>query len=1078
MKKHFPRCFSGICAVFLLMSVGLVGCKPTDKNNNVITTTNDADTQTTFVNNGDETTNQGETTITNNEGDSMTTTKSGATTTTKIVNSVTTTTTKKQDVYIPPFSVPNGEAIGISKLQTDSRFNPLGIDDKTPVFSWIIDSTRRGEKQTAYRVGVSSSREKLNGGNFDVWDSGKVTSSDTSITYGAVNGSGGKKAAALKAQTQYYWTVYAWNKNGVENRSSEIGNFETALFGDFGKQNKWITAKKDAKANETAGRLFRKQFTLSQPIENVSKARLYSTAVGNQVMYLNGKRASDDYFAPGFTKFTALLYYQTYDVTSLIQSGDNTVAAEVGQGWFNSGAISSNYGSSNVALKAKLIITYKNGQQQVIDTDSSWEGTMSGATLSNRFYDGQAVDGREYIQGWSENNCTSLKWLPAVASDTLATPVGAIGTTFVAEQTEPVRNIATLKPISQEDKGNLRFSRLYTFGQNIAGTVRIKAKAKTGVKMSVKYCEFLTNGTITGDEYLNGRNGTDSYIFRGDADGETITFDLVYHGFQYILISNNNTEKSLRSEPIEILSVEALVLSADLEKTYTFDSSNQDINQYVQNVFWSLRGNFMSTITDCPTRERNSWAGDAQIISGTAPYFLDSYGYFRNFQTLTRLSALGDGGFTEILPEASHNNAASSDKQHLPAGWTDSAIIIPWQMYHQYGDIHIIEDNYSTMKNYINCLVSKRVYKNGDEVPYFIVDPTDVRLDGGSVYGDWLSYNAGYANPAYYEKTYGDSKESGPRPISLAETDTAYLAHCCNLLSQMAIILGEKSDADYYHKLYQRFAKAWRTNFVAKDGFTCTSNGRSVKNADGSYTYIPGQGWITSYAIGLNFHLFENEEMEKKAAAKLANLLKTYEYKQIVGFQGIDCLYYALSNNGQFDTALKVLENDEPPSVLYMVKQGATTVWENYLGPKTGGTESRNHFVFGAPAGWLFKTVLGITHGYENQNVGYTHFFLEPHHSSASDTTLTWVKGSYTAETGTIKSEWSLSSDRKTFTYKCTVPANTSATLSLPISNNNATITESGKAANTATGVKFIEIKDGRAYYEITSGTYEFVVKN
>lgn len=975
------------------------------------------------------------------------------------------------NTYIPSITVAPKQQITITKLQTDSRNDPTGIDETAPVLSWIIESTRRGAKQTAYRVGVSSSSENLIAGIFDVWDSGKVTSSDTSITYGAVGGLAATSAKALQARTRYYWTVYAWNENSVENRSTQIGTFETALFGDFGSNNYWISAQKPTSATvaDTAGRLFRKQFTLSQAKEKVVKARLYSTAAGNQIMYVNGERASDDYFAPGKSKYTKMFYYQTYDVTELLQEGDNTIGAEVGQGWYNAGAVAANYGS-NVALKAKLVVTYQDGTEQVINTDSSWKGTMQGATLSNSFYDGQAVDGREYINGWAENNNASSKWQSVTASSTHTTAHGSAGSIFVAENMEPVRNVLTLTPSTYEQKSAT--SRLYTFDQNFAGTVRITAKAKAGVTMTLKYSEFLTNGTITGSEY-NGHNGIDKYTFRGDANGETVTFDLVYHGFQYLLVSNESTGGTLATEPIEILSVEGLVLSSDQEETATFDSSNDTIDQYVQNVLWSLRSNFISTITDCPTREKNTWTGDAQIISGTAAYYADVYNLYRNFQLMTQHSAFGDGGLPEIVPEATKNNASTSETRFvaMPAGWTDSAVIITWQMYNQYGNVNIINDNYATMKNFVDCLVRQRTYQSGDEIPYFVIDPTDLRVDGGQ-YGDWLSKSNGNANASYYEKTYYATSYSGPRPISFVEIGTAYLAHSCDLLSQMAKAVGKTSEATYYHNLYQRFAKAWRKNFVAADGYTCTSNGISVQNADGTYTYTPGEGWATSYALGLEFNLFENEEKAQKAAAKLASLMEKWGYQQMIGFLGADTLYTGLSHNGQFDAALKIMENEKNPSLLYSVKQGATTIWETY----DGTNYSRNHYVFGAPSRWLFSDVLGITHGYEADNVGYTHFVLQPHYSSDTDTTLTRVKGSYTARTGTIKSEWQLSADRDTFTYRCTVPANTTATLSLPLFGAKSAVTENGVPAADSQGVTFVEIQDGRAYYEITSGTYEFVV--
>ncbi len=1040
-----------------------------DKGGNNTTTNNKGGNNTTTNNKG------GNNTTTNNKGGSTTTVN-------KPVNNVTTkpviTTVQQGDVtsittasvsleYKPNINVAASQQMTITSLQTDSRHDPVGIDYTAPEFSWILESSRRGAKQTYYRVGVASSRDNIVAGNFDVWDSGKVQSADTTITYGAVNGTGGKKAATLKARTRYYWTVYAWNENSVENRSSQIGMFETALFGDFGSANQWIMVQG---TNDLWGSsLFRRQFTLSQPLKNVKQARLYSTAAGNQVMYMNGKKVSDDYFAPGFSKYTTQLYYQTYDVTEFLLSGDNTVGAEVGMGWYNAGAVGCNYGT-NIALKAKLIVTYNDGTEQVIDTDGKWQGTREGHTTENQFYKGQTIDGNEYIQGWCENNCTSSKWKTVHAVTSFNTLHGAIADVFVAENMEPVRCIQTMKPSEAEKKSSR--ATLYRFNQNVVGTVRVKAKAKAGVVMTLKYGEYLTEwqsgnwdeGSLTGTEYL-GHNGIDQYTFRGDEEGETVTFDLVYHGFQFVLLENASTG-TLRSEKIEILSIEALVLSSDMDVTYSLETSNSKINQYIKNVLWSLRGNFVSTLTDCPTREKNTWTGDAQIFAAASSYYADTYNHYRNLEEVIRHSQSSDGVVQETMPGFGGGGTTAN----APAGWSDAVVIIPWEMYNQFGDVQIIKDNYDAMKKWVDYVAKYKVNQSTYKQPYFIKDMTDVRVDG--TYGDWLLTGG---TGSYYEMSSSNNQTLTTRVISLAEIGTAYAAYSSSCLSKMAAAIGKTADAQYYDGLYKRFAAAWRKNFVAEDGYTCTSAGTTTLDKNGNpVSYTAGQGWYTSYAMGIMFDLYETEELKQKAAQKLANLLKSNEYAQQIGFIGMNLIYPALSWNGQFDTAMKMMEREELPSLLYMVTQGATTIWETYRGEDY----SYNHYVFGAPSRWLFTDVLGISHGYESGNVGYTHFNLQPTYASYSGATVTNVKGSYTARTGTIKAEWNVSSDRKTFTYNCTVPANTTATLALPVSSASATITEGGKAANSATGVKYVKTENGRAYYELQSGTYNFVVKN
>ncbi len=1105
----------------------------------------------------------------------------------------------------------NYEWTNIMKLQTDYRYNPLGIDYKEPEFNWVMESTKRGEKQTAYRIGVATTYNKAVNGEFDIWDSGKITTDETHAYYGRTIGEGGVEAAELLPKTEYFWTVSSWNADGKEIPSAEIASFETALFGNFGADNKWIEAgemyyksegtvevtltptaskfgvnifvgedgsrymwqfelrdegvhinphyadangwkitstytsgiSKDissiitegaaaigkqiklsvyfgdngklqtyvndkfafeydaqgtnrymgrvyahASGGETgnidnvrfidtdgnvilegvsdttlAAPLFRKQFTLSQSLSNVAKARLYSTAAGNQIMYMNGQRASDDYMAPGKSKYTEVLYYQTYDVTDKLLDGDNTIGAEVGHGWYNAGAVATNYGT-NVALKAKLIITYNDGSEQIIDTDSTWLGTKNGRTTTDKYYIGQYVDARNIIDGWCENDNESLKWAAVKATDTFKSDSGyTMASRFVAENMEPVRNTEIWHPTSVTNPEENTY--IYKFDQNIVGTSRITAKAPAGTEIVIKYCEFLTGGKITGTEYLS-HNGTDRYIFRGDENGETVEFDLVYHGFQYLQIEG-------LSEPLDFECVEGLVLTSDMDRTGYLETSNDKLNRYIENVLWSIKGNFVSTLTDCPTREKNTWTGDAQIFAAVASYYSNVYNHYRNFQDMTRHTQFLDGAIPELIPDMSSNKSPDGNATKTPSGWSDCIIVIPWEMYNQYGDITIIKDNYDAMKKWIDFVLTKKIYADDNgtvvdkEAPSYIVDGKYVRIDGN--YGDHLAHYNNMTGVGYKDMEYKANTVVW-RETSYAEVGTAFTAYSCMILAEMAEEIGETEDAAYYRELHGKFAKAWRTNFVKEDGITCKSAGTS--DADGNYT--DGEGSQTSYAFGLFFDLYENEEKKRAAAEKLSERIAEEGYIQTVGFLGMNIIYPALGSNGQFDTAMRMMENESYPSLLNMVNNGATSIWETY----GGGTMSRNHYVFGAPARWLYTDILGISHQYVSGNEGFRHFELRPHYASYEDTSVTWAKGSYDSISGLIESEWKLSEDRSTFTYKCTVPANTSATLSLPVENINAYITEGGIDINDAEGIEYIKTEDGRKYYEITSGVYEFVVHN
>lgn len=1134
----------------------------------------------------------------------------------------------------------NYEWSNIVNLQTDYRDNPLGIDFKEPEFNWAMESTVRGQKQTAYKIGVASTYAKAVSGEFDVWDSGKVMSNNTHAVYGKENGEGAVTAKQLLPETEYYWTVTAFDMDEKEVHASQIATFETALFGDFGENNKWIelgggadsapycelsegsielnitcintaigvwfwtkedstqqhmwyfgsgndgtsyflkphynntgswliadpislsnanithckpfdvviniangvatttvngynagsyTLKgdnshigkislrlsgdeagiinyytiKDKDGNvfytnkgeddveeymaptQTSSVYFRKQFTLNKDLSEVEKARLYSTAAGSQVMYLNGKRASDDYMAPGKSQFTSLLYYQTADVTDLILDGDNTVAAEVGHGWYNAGAVSAVYGTK-VGLRAKLVITYKDGTSQVVDTDSTWQSTNNGPTYINGYYSGHKVDARKKIDRWNENDCEYDNWMDVKAGDSFTSDSGyKMSDNLVAENMEPVRNIAVLHPtsVTQLEDGSF----LYRFDRNFVGTSRITAKASRGTKITLYYAEALKNGNCVerNETTYRNHNGVDEYIFRGDDAGETVEFDFGYHGYQYIQIFG-------LTESLPFENIEGLVLASDMQKTGSFVSSNETINKYMEAIENSIEGNFVSTLTDCPTREKNTWTGDAQLFAPTAGYFSNIFNHYRNFETMVSSSQTGDGAIPEIVPSMRKPAETSSGANgKTPSGWSDCVIFIPWEIYNQYGDVQIIKDNYNNMKKWIDFLLKEKIYFAGDTtktLPYYINEETAdfIRIDGN--YGDHVAYYAGRSDVGYRLNEF-KTTSYGWYETSFAEIGTAVTAYSCKILGKMALEIGETEDAEYYLELSDKFANAWRKNFVAEDGYTALSAGRTTVTTIGgetvytynpnvTRTYISGEehenlGLQSSYCMGLYFDLYETPELKAKAAENLVKLLEYENYNMTVGYMGINYLFPVLSDAGYFDVALKVFENEEYPSILSMIKAGATTIWETY-----DGRMSQNHYIYGAPGRWIYTDILGINHGYTDGNAGFEHFELNPSYGKYDGTKLNYAKGSYNSVNGVIESEWHYSKDDGVFTYKCRVPANTSATLSLPVENENARITENGEDISKSRGVEYIKTKNGRKYYEITSGVYEFTIYN
>lgn len=921
-------------------------------------------------------------------------------------------------------------------LLTNGRDNLLGVDGN-PIFTWNMNSTARGECQIAYAVGVATTAEKAAAGDYDVWYSGIFAGNTMNLTYGDTDGVNATTPAELKPQTKYYWNVLLYNKDGYKVPLSECECFETGLQGDFGVDNKWIEAKTpENPVDDTdltmASSLFRKQFTLNQSVENVESARLYATAAGCHIMYLNGERAGNDYMAPGKSSPTVYLYYQTYDIADKLVNGDNTVAAEVGGGWLNSGAVFSQYGE-NTGLKAKLVINFKDGSTQVINTDGTWLGTKEGHTTSNQYYAGQTINATRKINGWNCNNSASSKWLEVSATDTFVVNSSYYGkstmsNTFIAELSEPVTVTEILHPVSVRKSEN---GYIYALNQNIAGTLRITATAPKGTKITINYNES-DNENI--DSYL-GHNGTDTYVFAGTGN-ETFEFDLVYHGFQYIIIKGLDT-----TIPLE--NIQALVLSTCNESTLTFQSSNELMNKLVSNTDWSIKGNFVSTITDCPTREKNTWTGDAQLIATTSTYFYNTYNIYDNFQRMSRYSQYADGSFQALIPSMKNNNENMSTGSSSQ-GWCDSIITIPYNMYKAYGLKNVITDNYDSMKKYMDYVIKSDTYNISDE------SADNYYLRRGHCWGDHLAYynyknNKKKGQQSYYikDEDYGQVM----RETHYEDIATAYASYMSRIMADFATQLGKTDDAAYYSDVAEKYAAAWRKNWLEEDGITTKSNSQ------------------TSYALGLEYNLYEPEK-RAAAAQKLADIIKEDDYLLSVGFMGIDIVLPALSNNGQAETAFKLyLSENEKCSLYNTVKKGATTIWES----PSGG--SLNHYAYGASSRWVIENVLGIS---QSADTDCTNFVIAPTYST--ETGVTTANGTYTSAVGNITSEWALSSDGKTFTFNCKIPANATAVIAIPITDESNTITENGINAKNAEGLEFVKYENGRAYFNAVSGTYNFTV--
>ncbi len=761
--------------------------------------------------------------------------------------------------------------------------------------------------------------------------------------------------------------------------------------------------------------------------EKPVSARLYATAAGSYEMYINGKWIEESYFNPGRTNYRHTLQYQTYDVTSLINEGANALGAYIGHGWFQTKW--NNFGST-LGLLCKLVLTYSDGTEQTVVTDGSFMAYLDGPVRYEDIMNGESYDASYEVEGWCEPGLDTSNWGAVIC--TTAAKLGVAATPVYTPTTSVTAGVK-LDAVSVTKVAENTF--VYDFGQNIAGIPHITFNGKYGQKIKLTYGEVV-NGSldpsqdngVPGSVYtgnLTDAQATDFYTLKGE-QGEIFSPTMTYHGFRYMQLEAVNFDiADVTALNSFATAVKGYVLYNDMDRTGTFDSSDSEVNQLYSNSYWSNIDNFLAIPTDCPQRgERTGWTGDIQVFGRTATYNLDTFAFLEKYLKDMREDQTAAGNIPEVAPAPTWGGADSTGV--TAAGWGDVITVLPWTLYIAYGDTRVLSDNFEAMKKWVDLLVSKS---------------TDYVRPDVSKYGDWLEPECSWDNSA------GKFILSTPYNVS----NTAYAAYSAQIVAKVAAILGDTEAETAYSAHAEGFRSAWVSNFTDGGGKTnCNSQ--------------------TSYALGLSFGLFDAEDTANavanlsKAIADRGNRLKT-------GFLGVSYINPVLSDGGNSDLAYTLLHQDQYPSWLYTVKQGMTTITEKWDGIKTTDgkakiTGSLNHYSYGAISEWLYRYVLGIDTA--ESGAGYKEIILQPTVGGE----LTYAKGAFDSMYGTIKSAWKL--EDRNLIYDVTVPANTTATLYLPLKVGSR-VTESGKSLSEAEGVTLVSMGEN-AEIKLLSGTYSFTV--
>ena len=800
-----------------------------------------------------------------------------------------------------PFSALQAQQAGIQPAQLSCEYkqNPLGIDIPKPRLSWTLTGAGRNLRQTAYEIIVSSSAENARSLKGDVWQSGRVTSSENlHIVFGG---------AALRSFTRYWWRVKVYGANGKAAAWSAPQWFETAMLNPMEWAGQWIgdgSAQFDKPEDffkDDPMPLFRKNFNTAQ---KVTAARLYISGMGYYEAYLNGKKVSDHLLDPGWTTYSKRVLYAVHDITPLLQPGQNTAGIMAGNGWYNPLPLQL-WGSRNwrnflvtgrPCVKAMIRLTYADGTTAVVSTDDTWQ-TTPGPVVRNNVYLGEHYDARREVKNWAAANPAG-SWKNAV-------PVTGPAGNPEAQMQPPIRVTKVLQPRSIKEVKPGTY--LLDMGQNFAGAVRLRVQGPAGQQVVLRFGEdTLKNGQINvmtsvAGQVKNNNGGPgappiawqeDRYTLKG-VGKETWWPRFTFHGFRYVEVTGWPGIPSKND-------IEGLRMNADLQPGGSFTSSNAMFNRLDEVIQWTFLSNVFSVQSDCPAREKLSYPGDIFCSAGSfmhhnqMPWF-----YTKTIRDLVDAQR-PQGGITETAPYIGIKDASPGDDSG-PLGFQAGFPYLVKKMYEHYGDRRIVEENYPALQRHLQFLQSRA------------------------------------KNHLFEQEDLGDHESLDEKGIPL--TASVFYALHAQMLAEFAAILGKPAEAAEYTALYGNIRRAVVNKFY--------------QPATGLFE----KGTQTAQIIALWAGMPDKAEEEKTVQA----LVKAFEKRNwhlSTGIFGTKMMFDVLRERDLNDMAYRIADQRSFPGWGYMIGNGATTLWETWK--YSDNTYSQNHPMFGSVGDWFYRSLLGI----------------------------------------------------------------------------------------------------------------------
>ncbi|RME90890.1 MAG: alpha-rhamnosidase [Verrucomicrobia bacterium] len=760
-------------------------------------------------------------------------------------------------------------------------------------------------------------------------------------------------------------------------------------------------------------RYLRKEFAVSKPVR---RAMVYYSGLGLSELSVNGQRVGDEVLSPGLTEYTKRVFYVTHDVTRLLQQGANAVGVVLGNGRFYAPRLTEptatrTYGYPKLLFQMR--IEYTDGSSELVVSDTSWQLTTDGPIRENNEYDGEVQDGRLAMPGWDR----------AGFRDPLG---GGASPEGLERRWEPAQEVAPpggrlVAPMMEPIRVTERLRPvavterspgvfIVDMGQNMVGWCRLRVRGPRGTVITLRHAERLQEDGSLYVANLRGAKATDTFILRGEGL-EVFEPRFTYHGFRYV---------EVRGYPGRLgpEAIEGCVVHDDLEPAGRWVCSEPIVNRIYRNVVWGVRGNYRSIPTDCPQRdERQGWLGDRSEESRGETYLFDTAALYAKWLRDMEDAQKDNGSVPDVCPAYW---PIYSDN----VTWPGSTVIIPGHLYEQYGDVRVLEGHYGSMKRWMDYMAG------------FMKDGLLAR----DQYGDWC------VPP---EEPQLIHSRDPARRTSKEVLASSYYYHCCRLMARYARVLGREDDA----AAFDRRAEVIREAFNRR-------------------LYRPDKGWYdngsqTACVLPLAFGLTPEAERGRVFARLIDKIAHESHGHVGTGLVGGQWLMRTLTAGGRVDVAWQLATNRTYPSWGYMVEQGATTIWELWNGDTADpAMNSGNHVMLvGDLITWLYEHLAGIRTAPETPAFG--RLWMAPETPAG----LEYVQASYRSIRGEIQSYWRRQGDR--FLWQVRVPPNVTARVGVPAAPDAAVKEGRGLAADQP-GVRYLGWRDGRAWFDVDSGSYRF----